>query len=123
MSDTARAASEPSHEPQSCGMTDRRCSACRAALPFPEGTVLRCTRWTEWGEETVYGTVKEWHSPQGWVVISPHGGIAAGPGPGVFIDFRQPTGVRVESEEWRFEPVATVIDGQAAKPESGESRG
>lgn len=80
-----------------------------AVLPFPVGAVLRCTRWTEWGTETVYGTVKEWHNEQGWVVLSPHGGIAASPGPSAFIDFRESAGMRVESEEWRFEPVEAQV--------------
>lgn len=94
---------------------NRTCDAGQAcphsSLPFPVGTVLRCTRWTQWGTETVYGRVQMWHNEQGWLVVSPHGGIAAAPGPGVFVDFREPHGLRVEPEEWRFEPVVTVIDG------------
>jgi len=47
---------------------------------------------------------------KGWVVMSPHGGIACGPGPSSFIDFREASGIRVESEEWHFEPVVKVIE-------------
>lgn len=85
------------------------------SLPFPVGTVLRCTRWTEWGTETVYGRVIYWHHEQGWEVESPHGGLAAGPGPSAFIDFSAPSGIRVESEEWRFEPVHPVIASKRAR--------
>lgn len=51
-----------------------------------------------------YGTVKNWHNDEGWLVISPHGGSVAGPGE--FLGHDDVTW------SWSFEPVEAEADGE-----------
>jgi hypothetical protein len=72
-------------------------------LPFPVGTVLRCTRETELGTDMVHGRVIEWHNDEGWLVESPNGGIIAGPGTEAFLG-RAPSAL-----EWSFQVVRLTV--------------